>query len=186
MDTCTGCEQHISALLDGEAEVEEILFVLDHLPTCPSCQSFLHASRGLQTAVASLRAAAPVPAITPARQAARMVRPRTFSPRWVQAMAAGIVFALGLWAGGSPWLGRRTQPQTTAPLTEERLVAFARTLLDAEPRYRQSLLALLLEVQSDGAVFDAEARPDEDTPATLIGTSLDFASTDVPAEALPR
>ena len=204
MNSCARCELHISALLDGEAAADEVLFVIDHLPSCAACRDFLRASRRLESAVAAWRttaepvpassaAAEPVPAssATPEPAASpttgQAAKSRFLPPRWAGALAAGVVFAL-LWLGGArlPWLAPPAAPGP-ATMTEERFIEFARVLLEAEPRYRQSMLSLLLQNQPGEGSFDAEERTDEgSTTAPPAGTNLDFASTDLPAGTLPR
>ena len=187
MNRCTHYEMILSAVMDGEASRAEVLQLLDHLPDCARCRLFLDACRDLQAAAAGATRTEHG-AIAPAHH-------RRFPV--ALALAASVVLALGFALGrigrAPAWARDSGSAVETVgvPMTEDRFVACARALLQADPRFQVAMLEFLSAVMgadTEGSRERELANEDEWT----IGLEppgareLDFASTEVPAAALPQ
>ena len=189
MNSCSSFEMTLSALLDAEAPRAEIAPALSHLLDCAACAAFVRECALLENAVSGLNAASvPDPALqddSPAFEVLGHGKPGVW--RW--ALAAGIVLALGLWAG-SAWLRATDHPTASATaMTDERFASIATEVLQADPRYRSALReALRVEAgwEEEGSLdadseFKNSRGGSDDAPS-----AIDFTSSDLQAAELPR
>ena len=192
MKSCSDYEMIISALLDEEASREEVLDLFDHLPACAACQRFFRDCRALQDVAAGSRAS---------RSGGRIeALPTSPRPRFpvVLSLAAGIVLALGFALGragrpaGESRPGGEGTALTSAPMTEESFVAYARALLESEPRFQtamREILAKLPAADTEGS-HEGELASEETWSTDWTGPpgvqTLDFVSPVVTFSVLPQ
>jgi hypothetical protein len=208
--------------MDGEARPADVMAVLEHLPGCVSCQQFTRDVRELQGVVdrlpvapgstASLEAQAQElgpallsrdlsdnvetsesPAGTSTRKPGRVVAMER-APRWVWALAASLLVALGFGLGdrmnGTTALGPFDADgevvvelgADAGRMTDERFVGLAVELLRADSRYRDKMSELLDEVAQSRARegFEGEvahwrdegARPSGEEGGGVMGEML--------------
>ena len=189
MNSCSDFEMTLSALLDAEAPRADIAPALSHLLDCAACADFVRECTLLENAVSDWNAAlvpdAPLQDDSPAFEVLGHTKPGLW--RW--ALAAGIVLALGLWAG-SAWLRSTDHPHAGAPaMTDERFASIATEVLQADPRYRSALReALRVEAgwEEEGSLdLDSESE-DSRAGSDDAPRSMDFTSSDSQAAELPR
>jgi predicted anti-sigma-YlaC factor YlaD len=168
MSRCEHREVEVSAFLDGELGRASSLGVVDHLLECPSCREFFHQARSLETPVTGVLGdggesemlAALWPEVEGAgARSAASGRRRLL--RWSLAAAAVVVVGIGLALGfgRTALLGhnegdivRVRLTSNPGQLNEERFVTMTTQLLQADPRYRREMLAILRAVDRlDGA-----------------------------------
>ncbi len=187
MNSCSSFEMTLSALLDAEAPRADIAPALSHLLDCAACGDFVRECALLENAVSGLNAASvPDPAL-PGDSPAFEEHAKPGVWRW--ALAAGIVLALGLWAG-SAWLRATDHPQAwPTAMTDERFASIATEVLQADPRYRRALR----EALRVGAGWEEEGSLDADSESENsrggsddVPSAIDFTSSDSQAAELPR
>lgn len=162
----------ISAWVDGELEAEgSILELVDHVAACPECNAFYRQVRalGAEVAMADPRQTEP-PAALWAEIAASELRPTlaTGARRWPtrgwSAVAALLAATLVWWlvayrfssdlvpaptiAEGRPIPQEIVLGGEADTMTDERFVALATELLQADPRYRHELQSILYQIAS--------------------------------------
>jgi hypothetical protein len=166
---CENYELHISALLDGEASREDVLSVLDHLPSCEPCRAFYASAREIQHVidarsadVATIEAieiaAAPLVTAPPPRRLAPVLSLAAV-PRWTWGIAAALLLALAFWLydgpAGPSSLGERrpgvvdiTLEADKGRMNEAQFVDLTVQLLQADRKYQRQMLQLLNDVEA--------------------------------------
>ncbi|HZL85124.1 MAG TPA: hypothetical protein VFD07_07065 [Candidatus Krumholzibacteria bacterium] len=189
MNSCSSFEMTLSALLDAEAPRADIAPALSHLLDCAACADFVRQCALLENAVSGWSAAsvpdAPLQDDSPAFEVLGHAKPGAW--RW--ALAAGIVLALGLWAG-SAWLRSTDYPRAwPTAMTDERFASIATEVLQADPRYRSALReALRVEAgwEEEGSL-DADSESENSRAGSEdVPSAIDFTSSDSQAAELPR
>jgi anti-sigma factor RsiW len=150
-ESCAPFAAGLSALIDGELDAFELLPVVDHLSTCPSCRALYLASRRLDDRLAFLpRPEAVAPEAiwhrleTPAPLVRKSQKSRDFSKLWQ--LAAVLVVGLSLGFLAASFDSRREARQE---MTEARFVELATELLAADLRYQAEMLSVMKQVSRD-------------------------------------
>ncbi len=165
------CEANLSALIDGELELNQILPTLDHLVENPQCRKFYREARELQS---RLGAGAFIDEdteletstwnkienrIEPSKSARIYNFVSRNSPIW--AAAAAIILVVGLWSGGFLKLvglqpksdGVTIQlEENQGAMDEERFVELTSELLRADRRYHRKMLDVMEAVNGRGFI----------------------------------
>jgi hypothetical protein len=163
MKACESYETHISALLDGEVARGDVLFILAHLPSCRSCQSFYSETRALQAIADSMPTAAleerDAPGVTSPPLSTRRLVPTAWAQptRWVWGIAAGMILVVGLWLGQAQLRPSRAPSgnavvevmleEHKGKMSESRFLEMAIELLEADRRLQHQMLELLQHVE---------------------------------------
>lgn len=164
MNICDETQMHLSAMLDGEADPDEVLAATDHLLECAACRCFYRQARRLDEVVTH----APETFVAPAPQKQRWwLQP---SLRWAGAAAAVVLIALGIWQADPQWIGSDradalenadlvviTLEEDKGDLTEERFIEMAVELLRADQRYRHKMTEILGQVEDQASNRRSEA-----------------------------
>lgn len=182
-ENCSVFETSLSALIDGELEVEEQLPVIDHLLECPSCREFYHRARGLDDMVVTSQSqdADPVPEEVWHRIAAEsgLGRPLPVlrGPWSVRAfgLAAALILGLGLWwilpsapEGSVPETAEEelaggdvdvVLEEDRGSMSEDRFRQLTMEILKADRRYHRKMLDVMSVVTA--MTTEPEGSPDE-------------------------
>lgn len=150
MHLCEAHETTISGLIDGELEGEQTLDAIEHMLDCAACEGFFRQARRLESQLAPLRQATSDPIRRPAPPRAR----RAYAwARWTAAAAALLLLGLAL---GVADLELASPPVTPGvaevgdggKMSDDRFVAVATELLQADRRDRIEMLQVLQHVQN--------------------------------------
>jgi hypothetical protein len=165
MDRCEDHEIAISSWIDGELDTSAALATCEHLLECEACATFFGRCRGLEPELALL-----------GREVVwkeRAARPRPPVATWVVAAVVALLL-VGVTAGR---LGLSPDP-SPAPtpvelgdagkMSDDRFVAVATELLEADPRDRLEMLQVLQHVQT----WNTEESPGD---VTALRTDVDLS-----------
>ena len=159
---CERCQVELSTLWDeGASGREAVRSALRHVADCPECREFLREIEGLgafaESASESPRPAVPVPVTT------RM--PQRGIPGARVLRAAAIVLAVlgGAWFAASSWTAPAASPESIrielagnrSAMDDRRFVELTTELLEADHRYRRTMLQVLRQIESEGPGLEA-------------------------------
>ena len=171
MSICEETQVHLSALLDGEADPDDLLCATDHLTECSACQQFYRQVRRLDEFVTNAPDA--FIAVAPATQKRGSFNRRWLSQpafRWAAAAAVIALIVVGVWQPDLRWptddraqafdatdLVLITLAEDRGHLTDERFVEMAVELLRADQRYRHKMTEILNQVEDRASAGRSEA-----------------------------
>lgn len=146
MQRCEVHELAISSLIDGELNAPQTLTTFEHVLTCQSCAAFFRRARRLEDQLAPLRDDR-----APVATAAPRLRPWAVA-RWSAAVIAMLLVGLALGRLDGDLGPAAPAPSTMevgdgGKMSDDRFVAVATELLQADSRDRIEMLQVLQHVQ---------------------------------------